>query len=632
MKRLVLGFFLAVILLFIPQIVEAEGEFSASYNVKYDVNEEAQTFVNEKVTLKNNTDKFFPSSFSLLISATNLENVTARDADGPLEVVVERQGKKSQITVKFTKQIGGKDKQYAFDLNFTSPDFVQKNGDITTVSVPKVGSAEDISSYVLSLSVPVTLGDPSFLTPDPKNQSEGGGRLNFVFNKEQLTQSGVLGIFGSNQTFDFALSYELENDTILPKVDSIGIPTPSAFQHILIKNIDPKPDQVSLDEDGNYRAFFRLNRREIKKVTVNGLAKVNVLPDKKFNPLSRALEKELTAGKSFWDVSNPQIRAKAESLLTKEDTTTEQKMKKLYKYVVSTLHFDTSRLDENKFNRLGSLTALTNPDKALSAEYADLLISLARSVGIPTRQLIGVVFSNNLDLRPLSYQGKNLHSWVEYYDEEGRWNAVDPTWESTSGGVDYFSQSLINHLAVVKRGVSSTEPKAPKDAVITFTEQQLLDEKKINIFMEVKDTLYSGFPQQAKLRIENMGNVSYPKGILTLSSKQIKFVQGENKQGVNQITTDVGEIPPFGQVEMLLDIKTGTMTDSYTDFILVGFGDQVYYKDVAIVPFYKSPILLFSAVGVLIVILAIYIVVLGLHLRIGPDGIKFVQPKKKTDS
>jgi hypothetical protein len=250
MKRLVLGFFLAVILLFIPQIVEAEGEFSASYNVKYDVNEEAQTFVNEKVTLKNNTDKFFPSSFSLLISATNLENVTARDADGPLEVVVERQGKKSQITVKFTKQIGGKDKQYAFDLNFTSPDFVQKNGDITTVSVPKVGSAEDISSYVLSLSVPVTLGDPSFLTPDPKNQSEGGGRLNFVFNKEQLTQSGVLGIFGSNQTFDFALSYELENDTILPKVDSIGIPTPSAFQHILIKNIDPKGDNWYSDAEG----------------------------------------------------------------------------------------------------------------------------------------------------------------------------------------------------------------------------------------------------------------------------------------------------------------------------------------------------------------------------------------------
>jgi hypothetical protein len=600
--------------------------------VKYDVAEGGQTVVNEKVTLKNNTDKFFPSSFSLLISATNIENVTASDADGPLEATVERQGKKSQITVKFTKQIGGKDKQYAFDLGFTSPDFVQKNGDITTVSVPKVGSAEDVGAYALSLSVPVSLGDPTFMTPEPKNQSESAGKLLYVFNKDQLTQAGVLGIFGNNQTFDFALQYELNNQTILPKVESIGIPSPNAFQQILIKNIDPKPDQVSLDEDGNYRAFFRVNRREKKTITVTGLAKVNVVADKKFNPLSRAQEDQLTANKSNWDAGNPQIRSKAESLITPEDKTTDQKMRKLYKYVVSTLHFDTTRMDENKFNRLGAMTALNNPDKALSAEYADLLIALARSVGIPTRQLIGVVFSNNLDLRPLSYEGKNLHTWVEYYDEEGRWKAVDPTWESTSGGVDYFSQSLINHLAVVKRGVSSTEPMTPNDAVITFTDQPLVDEKKINLFLEVKDTLYSGFPQQVKLRIENQGNVAYPKGSLTLSSKQIKFIQSNDKQGVNQITTNVAEIPPFGNVEMLLDVKTGTLTDAYTDFILVGYGDQVYYKEVNIVPFYRSPALLFSAIGVVIVMLALYIVILGLHLRIGHEGLKFVHPKKKTDS
>jgi hypothetical protein len=632
MKYWLSAIFILFIVSVFPLNVQAANEFSASYNVKYTVDEANVTAINEKVTLKNKTDKFFPSSFGLLISATNIENVTASDADGPLEATVEKQGKKSQITVKFTKQIGGKDKQYSFDLNFNSPDFVQKNGDITTISVPKVGSAEDVDAYALSLNVPVGLGDPSFMTPEPKNQSENAGRLLYSFSKDQLTQSGVLGIFGSSQTFDFALSYDLDNQTILPKIESIGIPSPSAYQQILIKNIEPKPDQVSLDEDGNYRAFFRLNRREKKTITVTGLAKVNVLPDKKFNPLSRALEDELVAGKSNWDAGNPQIRVKAESLLDANDKSTDQKMRKLYKYVVSTLRFDTSRLDENKFDRLGSITVLSNPDKALSSEYTDLLIALARSVKIPTRQLIGVVFSNNLDLRPLSFNGKNLHSWVEYYDEEGRWKAVDPTWESTSGGVDYFSQSLINHLAVVKRGVSSLEPLAPQDAVITFTDQKLVEDKKINIFLDVQSTLYSGFPQKAKLRIENLGNIAYPKGTLTLSSKLIKFIQGENKQGVNQLSTNIAEIPPFGNVELLLDIKTGTLSESYQDFILVGFADQVFFKEVNIIPFYKSPILLFSAFGIVGVMIAFYIVVLGLHLRIGHEGIKFIHPKKKSDS
>ncbi len=628
MKQYLVGIFLMVILLVTPQVVRAEGEFSASYNVKYDIDEQGQTAVTEKVTLKNNTDKFFPSSFSLLISATNLENVTARDTDGPLEVLVERQGKKSQITVKFTKQVGGKDKQYSFDLNFTSPDFVQKNGDITTVSVPKIGSAEEVSAYVLAVSVPVSLGDPSFMTPEPKNQSESAGRLSFIFNKDQLIQSGVLGIFGSNQIFDFALQYELENDTILPKTESIGLPTPSAFQQILIKNIEPRPDQVSIDEDGNYRAFFKVNRRDKKIVTVHGLAKVNVVPDKKLSPLPRALEAKLISSNTYWEAANPQIRAKAESLLSESDLTRDQKMRKLYKFVVSTLHFDTTRMEESNFNRFGSMIALNNPDRALSAEYADLLIALARSVGIPTRQSIGVVFSNNLDLRPLSYEGKNLHSWVEYYDEDGRWKAVDPTWESTSGGVDYFSQSLINHLAVVKRGVSSSEPKTPKDAVITFTDQPLIETKDIQVFFEVQDTLYSGFPQKAKLKIQNLGNSVVPKNSLTLSSKMIKFVESDSKEGTNQLIVNIGEIPPFGNFEKDYELKTGNLTLSYKDFILVGFGDEVYYKEVNVVPFYSSRVLLFSAIAAVVVIMSLYIVILGLHLKIGHDGIKFVHPKK----
>lgn len=609
----------------------AVGEFSSSYNVKYNVDETGVTEVNERVTLKNNTDKFFPSSFALLISATNLENVEASDADGPLETAVEKLGKKSKITVKFTKQIGGKDKQYVFDLNFSSPDFVQKNGEVLTVSIPKIGQTEDIDAYALSVSVPVSFGDPSFITPEPRNESENAGKLVYSFAKDQLVESGVLGIFGTEQTFDFALQYGLNNGSFLQKVVSIGIPAPGKSQEILIKNIEPKPLQVSLDEDGNYRAFFKLERLQKQEVTVSGLATVKVASDKGFAPLSKSQTAKLTLNQNFWDAGSPQIRSKANGLIDNEqDQTNAQKMRKLYKYVVSALQFDSIRYSENNFQRYGSLTAMANPDKALSAEYTDLLIALARSIGIPTRQVIGVAFSNNLELRPLSFEGSNLHAWVEYFDEEGSWKAVDPTWESTSGGVDYFSQSSINHLAVVRRGVSSSEPLSPQDAVITFTDQKPAPTKNIQVYLEVKDTLFSGFPQQAELRIENNGDGVLPKETMTLSSKRIQFV-GEDersslagKKGQNQISIQVDEIPPFGNFELLLDVKTGTVSESYTDFVLVGFDDQVFYKEVDVIPFYKSPILLFSSLAIGAVMLAFYVMVLGLHLRIGHDGIKFV--------
>lgn len=629
MKPFIVGVFLTLSLFFNPQLAQAAGEFSSSYNVRYVVDEEGLTQVNEKVTLKNNTDKFFPSSFSLIISATNLENVEAKDLDGLLETTVEKLGKKSQITVKFTKQIGGKGKEYSFDLNFSSKDFVQKNGEVRQISVPKIGSIDGVENYILSLSVPVSYGDPSFITPEPKSQAESGGRLLYSFNKDQLSQAGVLGIFGTDQTFDFALQYQLQNDSILPKVESIGLPSESAFQQILIHNIEPKPDQVSVDEDGNYRAFFRVNRRDKFAVTVNGLAKVKVVADKTFTPLSRVQQSDLVSSQSFWDAGNPQIKGKVAELLSEEDKTNAQKIRKLYKYVVSALSFDYARMEENNFERLGAMTAMTNPERSMSNEYTDLLVALARSAGIPTRQVIGVVFSNNLELRPLSFNGKNLHAWVEYYDEQGSWKAVDPTWESTSGGVDYFSQSLINHLAVVKRGSSSGEPAVPTDAVITFTDQILDEKKDIQVYLEAENSLFSGFPQKAKLRIQNNGNVSYPRKNMTLSSQRIQFVQ-KDQQGTSQINIPVAEIPPFGNVEMFFDIKTVSMTDSYKDYLLVGFADQVYFKEIEVKPFYHSPILLFIAGGVVTTIFAFYFLVLGLHFRIGHDGIKFVYPKKKS--
>lgn len=627
--KVILTLVLLFLILFSPRLTMAAGEFSSSYNVKYVVDEDGLTQVNERVTLRNNTDKFFPSSFSLIISATNLENVEARDVDGLLETSVEKLGKKSQITVKFIKQIGGKGKEYSFDLNFSSKDFVQKNGEVRQVSVPKIGSTEGVDNYILNLSVPVSYGDPSFITPEPKSQAESGGRLLYSFNKEQLSQAGVLGIFGTDQTFDFALQYQLQNDSILPKVESIGLPSPSVFQQILINNIEPKPDQVSVDSDGNYRAFFRVSRRDKFAVTVNGLAKVKVTADKTFTPLSRAQQSDLVSSQSFWDAGNPQIKGKVAELLTDEDKTNAQKMRKLYKYVVSLLSFDYARMEENNFDRLGALTAMANPERSMSSEYTDLLIALARSAGIPTRQVVGVVFSNNLELRPLSFNGKNLHAWVEYYDEQGSWKAVDPTWESTSGGVDYFSQSLINHLAVVKRGSSSTEPAVPTDAVITFTDQGVDERKDIQVYLEAEDTLYSGFPQRAKLRIQNNGNVSYPRKNLTLSSQRVQFVP-KGQQGTSQITIPMAEIPPFGNIEMLFDIKTFSMTDSYKDYFLVGYADQVYFKEVQVKPFYHSPILLFIAGGVVTTIFAFYFLVLGLHFRIGHEGIQFVYPRKKT--
>src|SRR3989344_9009055 len=87
---------LAIIILFLvfglafPKNTLAAGEFSSRYNVVYDVDSSGSTTVTEKITLKNLTDKYYASSFTLTIAASDLSDLVAFDSSGPLEVRLEQ--------------------------------------------------------------------------------------------------------------------------------------------------------------------------------------------------------------------------------------------------------------------------------------------------------------------------------------------------------------------------------------------------------------------------------------------------------------------------------------------------------------------------------------------------------------
>ena len=52
-----------------------------------------------------------------------------------------------------------------------------------------------------------------------------------------------------------------------------------------------------------------------------------------------------------------------------------------------------------------------------------------------------------------------LHAWPEYWSEDEQlWRQVDPTWEKTSGGVDYWQHFDLNHVVFAINGVSSELP------------------------------------------------------------------------------------------------------------------------------------------------------------------------------
>lgn len=606
-KKLLLILLFLFVAFLIPQNSFAQEQFNSSYNVTYDISETGSTTVSEQVTLKNLTERYFASSFNLTIGATEISNVTAFDTSGPLKVTSKKAGNKTEINVEFSKQIVGKDKEYTWTLQFNSGDFAQKQGKVWQVSVPKVSSASDITSYNLALQVPVAFGDPTSIIPEPLSTSETGGKLRFNFNKDQLKDSGILANFGQDQVFDFDLGYEFENPGFLPALASVALPSNTDFQQVIINEINPTPDNVTVDADGNSIAWFKVGRKENLKIRVKGLAKLFINKQQKIIPLSESQRQTLTSEQKYWDTSNPAIKTKLGEILgAGTDTKTNQdKASLINKFVVDTLKYDEARLKSSNFERLGAITALSNPEKAMCSEFTDLFITLAREAGIPTRQLVGYAYTSNTSLRPISFDDV-MHTWPEYYDERLGWIMIDPTWQNTTGGVDYFSKFDLNHLVLAKRGANSEEPYLPDDVTVKFSEAEFAPTKNLSIELDAPSEFFAGFPSAATLRVQNKGNYTEEEKQLSLSSSKIE---------IKNNTFTMPSLPPGGKFEYKFDLRTGTPLESYEDVLVLRLGDEVVNKRVVIKPFFAHRVFAIAVAFVTVSIASVYIAVLFLHLK-----------------
>lgn len=591
---------------------QAENEFASSYNITYDVDSSGITTVTEKITLRNLTDRFYASSFNLSIGATNITDVAATDSQGPLESEVQNQGKKTGITVKFNQQVAGLNKTYLFTIQFRSKDFAQAQGKIWQVSVPKISSPGNLDKYDLTLSVPVSFGDPTSILPEPVKQSESNGKINFLFNKEQLTDAGILANFGDNQLMDFTLYYYLENNGLLPTYEEVVLPSDSAYQKIFISNVFPRPENTYYDGDGNTTAVFKVDKGQKINVEVAGSAVLSFNVGQK-KTLTEDQKKSYLAAQRYWDKDNPQITAKLNEILSgAKKNSTQEKAKLIYKYVVSTLSYDQERLKANDFQRLGALTILNNPTKALCLEFVDLFVTLMRAAGIPARELIGYAFTTNTDIRPLSLRKDILHAWAEYYDPNSGWVMVDPTWENTTGGVDYFTKFDLNHLVLAIRGLNSEKPNPPGDVRVQFRGEEATPSGEVNLQLLTPAEIFAGFPSKLKVRIENRANIA---------TGSAQFLIKAGKLGLSSSIKDVENsfltagIPPFGNLEYEFTVKSQSPLEGLEDTIEASWGNKTISKKVMVKPFFAFSPFSYGVMGVVFIIILLYLATVVFHLK-----------------
>lgn len=612
LRKILAVVFLVIFLIFSPKAFAAE-EFATSYNVAYDVAEDGVTTVTEKIILRNLTEQYYAERFKLTIGATQISDVQASDPGGSMVTSSEQQGTSTTILVKFNVQIAGVNKELPWTLRFKSKDFAEKHGRVWEIRTPKISSTTNLDSYNATVLVPLSFGEPTSISPAPKSQTIAFGKRVLNFDKDQLTESGVSANFGNFQLFDFDLTYHLENPGIVSSVTNIALPPDTAYQEIIYKNIDPKPVNVTVDRDGNYLAWYRLTKNQKLDVRVRGAAKLYINSKVKNPVLPPALQSRYTTSQKYWEKENPTITTKlAEILGPNPPTSNRERAKLIYRYVVGDLKYDSSRL-ESGLSRIGAVAALNNPSNAVCMEFTDLFIALARAANIPSRELNGYAFSANTTLRPLSLSQDILHAWPEYWDEEKGWVMVDPTWENTTGGVDYFNKFDLNHLVFAIKGFSSEEPlpagsykytgQDSQDVKVTLSESEFSGKPQIQVDINIPKPVIAGFPQKMKLKVSNTGSTFFPSYPLSITAQNL-LILGDTKE-------DLGPIPPFGYGEFEFDLRSKSLLDSFNDQIVVSIGALNFNQKVSVAPFIESRYFLPALGGLVSLVVGVYLVILG---------------------
>lgn len=577
-----MGILLLLIFLLLTPSVFAAEEFETAYNARYEVLANGKVNVTQDISLTNKLSNVYATRYSLTLRGNLIENIQAYDELGPLKTEIKQKDEETTIDLNFNQQVVGTGKTLKFKLTYTALDVAQKKGQIWEINIPRLAEKNQIDNYSLILAVPKSFAAPAYIKPNPVEQLVEENYNLFRFTKNQLSSSGVNAVFGEFQIFDFTLLYHLKNPGKGIGEIEIAIPPDTAFQKVTYQKIEPQPTNVRVDNDGNWLAKYFLNPKQKTTIIAKGKVKIFSQPQEFFpKPTSENLNNNLLPQK-FWEVNNPLISQKAKELKTP---------KAIYDFVVKTLNYDSERVKEGT-ERMGALKSLEFPRRAICMEFTDLFIALCRAAGIPAREINGFAYTTNEKLKPIGFAADLLHSWPEYFEEKRKiWIPVDPTWEKTTGGIDYFSKPDLNHFTFVIHGASSQLPYPPgsykseeeptKDVSVVFGEYEIEKEPELKVEFNLPSQIYWGIKNKGKITIRNYGpGAAYNLGIKIESNNvQIKYPQ--------TFLANFSIFPPFAGEEIEVELKPKSLVKTFNEANITVFLNEnkfVYPLKIIILP------------------------------------------------
>lgn len=446
---------------FIPLAkVSAAGKFSTTITRDYYVQNDRSVKVTETEKVTNNTSNLYiPSGskkeFDILAIQTGDSKNTEILQKALDTVVLKANGTTLSYTSTIKDDTATLSAKYPSDLNpgksitftfeYTHTGMVEKNGAITDVflngfaKTSVFSDTNNTTTYATNIYIPKSFPEENIVLPITAKKTTSGEYNKYSFSQDSLIEHYVWLQFGRTQYYKFKISQEIKASEVLNTgnqnryqiVIPRSITEAQTDQAIYYTKIDPEPEWVKTDDEGNLLASFKLKSNFKGNITVEGYTRLDkpserTLSLKKggFGDLSQInatiMRKDL-ASAQYWEVDNSEIQ-KIAGQLKGSETDIYTLVEKTYEFVVNKIDYsDVKRFGLNE--RQGAAKTLVD-GSGVCMEYSDLFLTLMRAEGVPARAAFGYGYDPKL-----STGEQEGHQWVEVYAPNlDKWVSVDVTW------------------------------------------------------------------------------------------------------------------------------------------------------------------------------------------------------------
>jgi hypothetical protein len=435
----------------------------------------------------------------------NFNNITVDGTDLVAERSIEENT--TTLTLDLEKRILNISNPIKIELagNITETVF-QDYGNTKILSLP--GAFSNITTSKIEIQLPEKFGEPSNLGSNWTVQKDNG-MINLIMFGNIKTLNFVWGE-GINYNFEINKTlFNPPNESL--KTFDVNIPKAHVNQKILFTEIEPLPSFAYQDTEGNIFFYYELKPDSEVNIFISG--QIQIFPSNSdLQTLTPSEKPALTEQTGYWfledayEINRIKIHLARKGIdatnVSEMDKDMRQKFYKLvYDYVLNQLEFSTIKMSSMESNiRQGADKAISSRTPASPEDYVDVLSAIYRKYGVPTKMVEGYVTMMNQNF---------YHSWLEFWDDELGWKAVDPSLEDFTKQ-DMFNVNLNNHIVILTRGYNYLRPRMMffhnDDFYIEITDTTLNEELFVSNTVVLNQLQKTNEDVLGIITIENTGN------------------------------------------------------------------------------------------------------------------------------